>query len=117
MELGRDQSGHTCITYFAKPKGRTQGDSKLYSLIKNVHVCDMCMGMYVYAYSIFLDGKRKIKNNNSFGIPLPPIFSLWKFERVHDYLLFFFIMPHTLYEQIFFLFYLSHFFYQCSILV
>ncbi len=58
MELGRDQSGHTCITYFAKPKDRTQGDSKSYSLIKNVHVCDRCMGMYVNVY-------RKLRNTQT----------------------------------------------------
>ncbi len=107
MEVGRDQSGHTCITYIAKPKYRTLGDSKSYSLIKNVHVCDMCMGMYVYG--CFMGGKRKIEDN-SFDIPPPPIFSLWKFETAWLYLFFFFfIMPHTLYEQDFFFYFLSLF--------
>ncbi len=40
MELGRDQSGCTCITYFARPKNGPQGDSKSHFLIKNVHVYD-----------------------------------------------------------------------------
>ncbi len=94
----RDQSGHTCITYIAKPKYQTQGDSKSYSLIKNVHVCDMCMGMCI---ENFVDGKRKIKDNNSF-VYLLLQFSLFGILRVHGYLfssLFFFIMPRTLYEQ------------------
>ncbi len=75
MELGRDQSGHTYITYFAKPKDRTQGDHKSYSLVKNVHVCDMCMGMFMVVLWV---EKGKRKDNNSFDIP-PPIFSHWKF--------------------------------------
>jgi hypothetical protein len=45
----------------------------------------MCM-----CIASFVDGKRKIKDNNSFDIPPPLIFSLWRFKRVHGYLFSFF---------------------------
>ncbi len=98
-------------SHIAKPKDRTQGDSKSYSLIKNVHVCDMCTCM---ANSV--DGKRKIKDNNSFRIHPPPIFSLWKFERVHGYLFFllFFSSCHILcMSKFFFSFFLFSLLHTC----
>ncbi len=61
------------------------------------------MGMYMVVLWV---EKEKIKDNNSFGIPPPPIpiFFLWKFERVQGYFFFSFfsIIPRTLYESDFF---------------
>ncbi len=49
VEFGRDNSGHTCIIYIAKPNTWTQEDSRAYSRIKDC---------------TFLGGKRMVCGKN-----------------------------------------------------